>query len=265
LIPAFLNSLPPGSIGADLGCGNGKYLSLRSVLVGRIEQQGIHPGNDILTVGLDRSANLIDLAAQNIVIGERVPKEGGEGAKRNEVCVGDAIQSFYRTGCFDYALSIATIHHFSTHQRRVEAVKELIRIVKPVSKAQHLQIHSQNSGLNSQYPNIAHQSGGRFLIYVWALEQRGESRRKFEIVPNSEDEKGKDLLVPWVLNGVEQAGDNAEEGYVYQRYYHVFEQGELELLVEEAASQMPRVNVKVEVSGWEKGNWYGIWKCVDAD
>jgi len=47
--------------------------------------------------------------------------------------------------------------------------------------------------------------------------------------------------------------------------YHVFEQGELELLVEEAASQMPKVNVELEVSGWEKGNWYGIWKRIDVN
>jgi tRNA (uracil-5-)-methyltransferase TRM9 len=177
------------------------------VLVGsKVEQQGINSGrNDILTIGLDRSANLIDLALNNQVIGERVPKivkEAKEG-KRNEVSVGDAIQSNFRSACFDYALSIATIHHFSTKERRLQAVKELIRIVKPISRS--LIENLQEREEDSQYPDIAQNSAGRFLIYVWALEQRGESRRKFEAVQKDEDESGKDLLVPWVLSNAGKA------------------------------------------------------------
>lgn len=272
LISAFLNSLPSGSIGADLGCGNGKYLSLRSVLMGKVDQQGIISGNDILTLGLDRSFNLINLASHNVVLGERISatitQEGEKSKQQNEVGVGDAIQSCFRSGCFDYALSIATIHHFSTHQRRVQAVKEIIRIIRPVSKLDHIKAEQESK--SSQDPNIASCSTGRFLIYVWALEQRGGSRRKFETVEKGQDVRGRDLLVPWVLKTAEQkkaqedeAGQGEEK--VFQRYYHVFEQGELEFLVEEAASQMTNVQVILEVSGWEKGNWYGVWKCVEKD
>lgn len=272
LIPAFLNSLPSGSIGADLGCGNGKYLSLRSVIMGKMDQQGIILGNDILTLGLDRSSNLIDLAAHNVVLGERITAKVGDSHRdrQNEVGVGDAIYSSFRTGCFDYALSIATVHHFSTHQRRVQAVKELIRIIRPVSRVDHDRIIAEQEEkhfiANPQYPTIASCSTGRFLIYVWALEQRGESRRKFEAVEKSQDGRGRDLLVPWVLKNAEpnNQDDKEEQGEekVFQRFYHVFEQGELELLVKDAASQMSNVEVILEVSGWEKGNWYGIWKCV---
>ena len=41
-------------------------------------------------------------------------------------------------------ISIAVIHHFSTPERRKEAIAELLRIVKP---------------------------GGKVLIFVWAMEQ----------------------------------------------------------------------------------------------
>lgn len=212
LIPAFLNSLPSGSVGADLGCGNGKCLSLRSALVGKkVDQQGINPGrNDILTIGLDRSSNLIDLAVHNQVIGERISSStiSTTEAYRNEVCVGDAIQSNYRSACFDYAISIATIHHFSTKQRRIEAVKELIRIVRPLSKTQVSE--STDAG-------IAQNSAGRFLIYVWALEQKGESRRKFEAIQKEQDESGRDLLVPWVLSSAGQPREAPDEANVYQR------------------------------------------------
>ncbi|UZJ52186.1 hypothetical protein CBS101457_001506 [Exobasidium rhododendri] len=271
LIPKFVNSLPSGSVGADLGCGNGKYLSLRSVVTGKVEQQGIVAGNDIITLGLDRSFNLIDLAQNTVVVGERASL-----SIQNEVCVGDALQSFYRSKCFDFALSIATIHHFSTALRRVQAVKEIIRIVRPISSLQFSHGEEQKRQRqtvdthddNDAYQQLAKQATGRFLIYVWALEQRGESRRKFEQISPNNDEQGRDLLVPWILKSSDpgntaekQTGDDKDK--VFQRYYHVFEKGELESLVEDAAREMPEVIVHLEISGWERGNWYGIWQCVD--
>ena len=68
LIPAFINSLPSGSIGADLGCGNGKYLHLRNILASSNVQQQSNANanaNDIMILGMDRSSNLIDLAHHN--------------------------------------------------------------------------------------------------------------------------------------------------------------------------------------------------------
>jgi tRNA (uracil-5-)-methyltransferase TRM9 len=281
------------------------------VVTGKVEQQGIVAGNDIITLGLDRSANLVDLARDTVVLGERVSsddevKETAGGRRVNEVCVGDAIASSYRSRCFDFALSIATIHHFSTTARRVEAVKELIRIVRPVTALEFAQIKQQQQAqgpaptTNEEgevYRHIAQQGTGRFLIYVWALEQRGESRRKFEQIPRRNGERGRDLLVPWVLKSSDPSNEarkvvEEEEDKVYQRCesvgldairgqtrsflhltintcpfpldYHVFEQGELETLVEVAANQFPDVTVHLEMAGWEKGNWYGIWQCVES-
>lgn len=50
----------------------------------------------------------------------------------------------FRSNSFDACISIAVIHHLSTAERRANAIKELVRIVKP---------------------------HGCVLIYVWALEQ----------------------------------------------------------------------------------------------
>lgn len=41
--------------------------------------------------------------------------------------------------------------------------------------------------------------------------------------------------------------------------YHLFREHELDHLVNEAARDMPRKVVK-EAGGWEKGNWWGIWR-----
>ena len=77
-----------------------------------------------MTIGLDRSLNLLEIAK-------------GVG----EVVRGDAMQCCWRPGIFvswerlengafieeyslqDYAISIATIHHLTTHERRMRAVQ----------------------------------------------------------------------------------------------------------------------------------------------
>lgn len=48
--------------------------------------------------------------------------------------------------------------------------------------------------------------------------------------------------------------------------YHLFREHELEELVEEAARHYGRTNASIhvvkEVGGWEKGNWWGVWRVV---
>lgn len=267
LIPAFINSLPVGSIGADLGCGNGKYLHLRNVLASPQQDTS----NDIMILGMDRSSNLIDLAHHNF--GSILSPDPIDEKKRNEVAVGDAMNSNFRSSCFDFSISIATIHHFASFQRRIEAVAEMIRIVQP------RQIKQQDPITIDQGPYAGLRSGsGRFLIVVWALEQRGQSRRQFEQVASSEEQsksshQGQDLMVPWILknankqNGKQAVPENkatveSSSPEIFQRFYHVFEQGELEKTVDEAAKLYPDLIIEHELGGWEKGNWYGIWRCI---
>ena len=91
------------------------------------------PPGKYWTVGLDRSQNLLDFA--------RIA--GGNGTI-HEVVRGDVLDNAWRPGAFvrflysyqftpiadspvtyskDYAISIATIHHLATVERRVVAVK----------------------------------------------------------------------------------------------------------------------------------------------
>jgi tRNA (uracil-5-)-methyltransferase TRM9 len=59
------------------------------------------------------------------------------------------------------------VHHLSTPERRIEAIASVLSSLK---------------------------FGGKFLVYVWALEQEG-SRRGWA-------EGGEqDVMVPWVLKG----------------------------------------------------------------
>uniref|UniRef100_A0A668ACD6 AlkB homolog 8, tRNA methyltransferase n=1 Tax=Myripristis murdjan TaxID=586833 RepID=A0A668ACD6_9TELE len=263
----FLSSLPPGSVLADVGCGNGKYL-------------GINP--KVIAVGCDRSSALVQICAE----------------RGYQAFVSDALSVPLRTATCDACISIAVIHHFSTQVRRLAAVRELVRLLKP---------------------------GGRALIYVWALEQEYNQQKskylkdydkehaenhhiptdsaledikeagnhsclghvsegnqvpdgKLSVHINRTAFNAQDLLVPWHLKegkgkkGEKEAGEDGKKtclapdtvqdfssgpqsepesspAAVFHRYYHVFQQGELEQLCGQVSG------VKVQSSYHDQGNW----------
>ncbi|KAJ2807596.1 tRNA methyltransferase, has a role in tRNA modification [Coemansia guatemalensis] len=187
VIERYLKELPVGSVGADVGCGNGKYLGLRP---------------DIFLIGTDRSHALVEIC----------------GARRLESLVSDALNQPFRSAAFDFAISIAVIHHFSSAARRRQAIEELLRIVK---------------------------RGGTVLVFVWALEQRG--RRRF-----ADDQ---DVLVPWVVPGSRSGNDSSSSGaqdQVFHRYYHLFREGELSELFCQIGG------CSIVEAGYDRDNWYVI-------
>ncbi|CAI4217264.1 unnamed protein product [Parascedosporium putredinis] len=176
-VTSFLLSLPAGSVGLDVGCGNGKYV-------------GVNPNLTILAS--DRSASLCRLARENTNPSPPRGEPGHQPLHGADVCVADSLSLPFRSSSADFVISIAVVHHFSTPARRRSAIVDLLDCVRP---------------------------GGKLLVYVWALEQRS-SRRGW-------DEGGEqDLLVPWVMRGKKGSGGAADE--TFQRYYHLYRQGELE-------------------------------------
>lgn len=137
----FLDSLPPAALVLDAGTGNGKYLGTRSVLdyTGkhdppptrrrRAQEPQPETKSDMLTIGFDLSNGLLSIASE----------------RGHEVVRGDCVDlSCWRRGAFvrsflllsrlvidsdsgfcpqDHAISIATIHHFATPERRIESIK----------------------------------------------------------------------------------------------------------------------------------------------
>ena len=195
-VSEFLNSLPDDSFVLDIGCGNGKYLSVNTKLN---------------MFGTDRSGNLLNIA-----------KEKNEFS---QFFVADSLKLPIKNESFDAAISIAVIHHFSNELLRIQALKEIFRILK---------------------------KGGKVLIYVWAMEQK---EKKFD---------KQDNFVPWHLqnkyenetkvetlqNGPMIMDEKKIDCTVYQRYYHVFIKGELEDLINKTGD-----NVKIIKSYFDHANW----------
>ncbi|KAH9373344.1 hypothetical protein HPB48_018397 [Haemaphysalis longicornis] len=97
------------------GCGGGQYL----------EAGGLG------ALGCERSGALARVAASC----------GGGG---HQVVLGDALALPFRDEALDAALSVAVLHHLASTERRVQALRELARVLRV---------------------------GGRVLITVWAMEQ----------------------------------------------------------------------------------------------
>jgi len=123
---------------------------------------------------------------------------------------------------FDFAISIAVIHHLSTRTRRVEAIEAILQTLKPASEQTEK---------------------GQALIFVWALEQK-TSRRGWD---HGDDQ---DVLVPWVLkpDGKE---DPDSHPTTYQRYYHLYREGEIQDDATAAGGHIVK-------SGYDRDNWWVI-------
>ncbi|RYP68726.1 hypothetical protein DL769_005447 [Monosporascus sp. CRB-8-3] len=244
LVAGFLCAQPPGAVGLDVGCGNGKYL-------------GVNP--DVVVLGSDRSAALVALARERGWEDRDRDRGGAVAAASEAVAVADGLALPFRVGGggsgggdggsgtrrdagVDFVICVAVVHHLSTRERRVEAVRALLECLR---------------------------EDGRALVYVWALEQ-GSSRRGWD------EGADQDQLVPWVMRTSNKANkprakkkrkdDDSDGGgdkeptaaagdangdRTYQRYYHLYRKGELEEDVVAAGGTALD-------SGYEKDNWWVI-------
>ena len=132
-ITTFIQNIPDYSLIADIGCGNGKNMMLNK----KCE-----------FIGMDFTESFTKICSN----------------RNLEVVTADTLQIPYRSNTFDYVISIAVIHHLSTPEKRLESIKELIRITK---------------------------ESGLIYVLVWAFEQEPDSKRKFTT---------QDELVSWITN-----------------------------------------------------------------
>ncbi|UJR16197.1 hypothetical protein I4U23_003107 [Adineta vaga] len=204
----FLRSFPSGSLILDIGCGNGKYMNIR---------------HDLMMIGCDRSEGLLKICRD----------------RHFQVFLSDCMKIPVPTNMFDGAICIAVLHHISTENRRLLALKEFVRLLKP---------------------------GGQALITVWAKEQEVENKKSTYITKNAKscpihqkheqtDEliihtprtefQRSDCLVPW---------SKPDEKLL--RYYHVFVQNELEHILNHISE------VKILNSYNDDGNWCIIFMKI---
>lgn len=252
----FLKNLPRGSIVADVGCGDGKYFS--SIWDSGSYVLGLDISLPLLQAArssLDHYKDRTDFNEDSDIRGDSTKETHGFSI-RPAVMVADCIHIPIRDNSIDAAICIAVMHHLSTVERRIRCLEELSRIVK---------------------------EGGLINVQAWAKEQEESSRWKFS---------GTDVFVPfnaqpryldkvshkpgkWGASSLEINGDcqgsvhdgvgrmysEAYDGaeydedkglVVFQRYCHLYRQGELEELVAKVST------LDIIESGMESGNHFVI-------
>ena len=127
-VKKYVASLPKNSVVLEVGCGNGKNLDLPK-------------RRDLYMMGCDFTPKFCEITQQ----------------KGFDTQIANNLALPYRSNSIDHLLSIAVIHHLSTEERRLSAVQEMLRVLRP---------------------------GGTLLIQVWAKEQPKKSRNTFTTSDN---------------------------------------------------------------------------------
>ncbi|XP_047078009.1 tRNA (carboxymethyluridine(34)-5-O)-methyltransferase-like [Lolium rigidum] len=271
-VAGFLDSLRPGSIVLDAGCGNGKYL-------------GFNPR--CFYLGCDISPPLIEICA-------------GRG---HEVFVADAVNMPYRENVGDAAISIAVLHHLSTEERRRKAIEELVRVVKRgglvlitvwaveqedkslLNKWTPLCDKYNEEWVDPSSPPVRSKSSsvldsiGETDEDTSAVKQTDDQLKNSydgsedkttaacsddSLIMDEHDKTQQEYFVPWHLpfhraeiggasaaalqNGLAKK-DDKKGTVVYNRYYHIFVEGELQRLV------AGMKNASIVDQFYDKSNW----------
>lgn len=216
-VVSFLNSLAPGSLVLDLGCGNGKYL-------GSVKH--IH------AIGTDRCEELLAICRQ----------------RQFDVFTDDilSIAGTLRAGIFDACICIAVVHHLATPERRKAAIANIVDLLAFNGKALVYvwAFEQRKDGKASKYLKEANAEQESTTEQQQPQQQQLISSKGFDLKvhKNRSDFEQQDVFVPWKIK------QNNQEESVRHRYYHVFKQGELETLAQD-------VGAKVIDSFYDQGNW----------
>jgi alkylated DNA repair protein alkB family protein 8 len=111
-IDSFINNIPYNSSILDIGCGNGRNMK--------------YPNYNFY--GVDNCSKFVEMAKE---------------VSKN-VYLSDMTNLPFENNYFDAIISIASFHHLSTTERRIECLKEMHRVLK---------------------------SGGKILLSIWSINQ----------------------------------------------------------------------------------------------
>ncbi|XP_053679008.1 alkylated DNA repair protein alkB homolog 8 [Anopheles nili] len=238
-VESFVRSLPTGAVLLDVGCGNGKYLA---------------SNERALLLGCDRSAGLLQVCA-----------ERGFGVFQ---C--DCLAIPFRNDSVDACISIAVIHHLATDKRREQAISEMVRVLRPGGRAL-IYVWAKNQEVNAKKSSYLRQNKhnnklqntendsyqGENAIERMEKAVTGASDCTLPVHTNRTKFQHQDLLVPWKL----RASSDSMNKSTFLRYYHVFEERELEQL---CLSADAKGLVKLIESYYDQGNWcVMLEKAVD--
>ena len=246
-----------GTVLVDVGCGNGKYL-------------GLH--KNMVQIGCDYSSGLLSICRKKKFQGVRC----------------DCLSLPLRDGIANACICIAVIHHLSTVERRRDAIREIARVLKSDHNSKALIYawakEQEKDLIPSSYLKQRAQkdlsiSTVTSTVKSTTVTSENSCETQFPLVlpvhKNRTNFEHTDLLVPWKTTTTETNNKCVNEeneirsfnasgrqtsqqlqndkSKTLHRFYHVFEEGELEQLI------LSIPNLVIEKSYYDQGNWCVIF------
>lgn len=167
-----------------------------------------------------------------------------------------------RTDSVDGIISIAVIHHLASRERRIQAMSEMARILRPTGRAliyvwaKNQALRKKSSYLRQNKKNNRSESCGKPTASIESIQ----STNGLPVHTNRTQFVHQDILVPWKMKkSIDTPVDTVpgaieSRGNTFLRYYHVFEEGELESLCAELNG------ITIRKSYYDQGNWCVIFE-----
>lgn len=239
IVQQFIESQSFGNIGADVGCGNGKYLLTSKTC----------RGSDLFVIGSDRSEALVDICVSQ---------------RSLEAFVADGLHQPFRTGSVDFALSIAVIHHMSSPLRRKLAIEEILRILREGGRMLlYVWAFEQKGRRKFDKQDVFvpwHMPAERYDKNDKSKEDTKANDNKSLVQPYPASDaatfKKDETEIPAALPTSVHTNVDGKKELVFHRYYHLFVEGELEALVNEIPGTL------IVDHGYDRDNWWAIVEKV---
>lgn len=148
IVKEFVNNLEEYNLVCDVGSGNGKNMFRK----------------DLMYISTDFSKEMCKLS-----------KEKSDTVQSNVLCLP------FRDNIFDAVMCIACIHHLSTEERRLKAIEECLRILKPDGKIiMSVWSNSEKYGKGDQYIKWNKNETKRFY-HLYSEEECNSICRKLNL------------------------------------------------------------------------------------
>ncbi|KAF9438656.1 tRNA methyltransferase, has a role in tRNA modification [Entomortierella beljakovae] len=268
VVQEFLETMPSGYVGADVGCGNGKYI-------------GVNP--KLFMVGSDRSSNLISICgergheAMDFAISIAVIHHFISPERR--VAAIEEILRVVRVGgkvlIFVWALEQSGNRDFDKDVQDVFVPWAMPKKPQPkrnrtesrpqgVRRRDRLNESSSTSTSTSTSSNLTTATNSMEQLSL----QTGQSSNT-ESQSTTQESNGESISTSSTTthavtapSGIEnnangsESTESTEPNPVYNRYYHLFQEGELEELV------LRTNKSSIVKSGYDRDNWWCILEKV---
>ncbi|CAL8115946.1 unnamed protein product [Orchesella dallaii] len=211
-VKEFVENLKPGDRLLDVGCANGKYFRIN---------------HDILEVGMDMCTGFLMTCRAN----------GNEGVRA------DALFLPFKDSYFESVISIAVLHHISTKERRERFMSEILRVMAPGGIGL-INVRGKDEGLEPTKSTFAKRQ--REMKAYNPPDSCEDLVADYLFLPvhgRDNEFPHNDMLVPWVHH-------QGRKHTVHHRYYHVFNEGELEELITETQPATLILETYFEQGDW---------------